>query len=462
MSAVAYISRRVVLPEGIGPACVVVELGIISAITDYASPPPDATLVDAGTDAILPGLIDPHVHINEPGRTHWEGFATATRAAAAGGITTLIDMPLNCLPETTTVEALTLKRIAAQGQTHVDWRAWGGAVNGNQQHLQPLATAGVPGYKCFLLYPGCDGFGLIDEPNLRAAMSILAATGLPLLVHAELPGPLEAAATALNDHDWTRYETYLASRPDEAELAAIRLLIALCREFGTRIHIVHLASAQVLPLLRAARAEGLPITVETCPHYLHFAAECIPDRATYLKCAPPIRSEANRNLLWQALADGTIDLIASDHSPCPPEMKRPEEGSFLTAWGGIASLSLGLPIIWTEMQQRSTTKPGAPGLAPETWDLHRLALLMSTNPAKLAGLGTRKGTIAPGYDADLVILDPEATFTVAPEHLHFRHLISPYLGETLHGVVHQTILRGTPVYDRGTFPSPGHGHEAHA
>jgi allantoinase len=455
MSAVAYISRRVVLPEGVGPACVVAEDGVIAAITDYASPPANATLVDAGSDAILPGLIDPHVHINEPGRTDWEGFATATRAAAAGGITTVIDMPLNCLPETTTVEALTLKRIAAQGQTHIDWRPWGGAVNGNQSHLQPLADAGVPGYKCFLLYPGCDGFGLIDESELRAAMPILAATDLPLLVHAELPGPLEAVAAGLNDHDWTRYDTYLASRPDEAELAAIRLLIALCREFGTRIHIVHLASAQALPLLRAAKAEGLPITVETCPHYLHFAAERIPDRATHLKCAPPFRSEANRNLLWQALADGTIDLIASDHSPCPPEMKRPEEGSFLTAWGGIASLSLGLPIIWTEMHVRAT-KEG------ERWDLGHVARLMATNPAKLAGLASRKGRIAPGYDADLVIFDPEATFTVAREHLHFRHPISPYLGETLHGVVHQTILRGTPVYDRGTFPSPGHGHEAHA
>jgi len=451
----AYISRRVVFPEGTRPACIVVSEGRITAITEYDSPPPNATLIDTGNDAILPGLVDPHVHVNEPGRTHWEGFASATRAAAAGGITTLIDMPLNCLPETTTVDALTQKRIAADGQTHVDWRPWGGAVNANQQDLQPLAQAGVPGYKCFLLYPGCDGFGLIDEPNLRAAMPILAATGLPLLVHAELPGPLEAIAASLSDHDWTKYETYLASRPEEAELAAIRLLIALCREFGTRIHIVHLASAQALPLLRTAKADGLPITVETCPHYLHFAAERIPDRATYLKCGPPIRSEANRELLWQALADGTIDLIASDHSPCPPEMKRTEEGSFLTAWGGIASLSLGLPIIWTEMMSRAIN-PG------EMWGLSHLATLMSTNSAKLAGLATRKGRIAPGFDADLVIFSPEVTFTVSPRHLHFRHCISPYLGETVHGVVQQTLLRGTPVYDRGTFPNPGYGHEAHA
>ena len=449
MASAVYISRRVVFADGVRPASVLVRDGIIAQVSLYDTPPSAEEVHDLGNDALLPGLVDTHVHVNEPGRTEWEGFHTATRAAAAGGVTTIVDMPLNCLPETTTVEALTLKRIAAQGQTHVDWRPWGGAVNGNQPHLLALAAAGVPGYKCFLLYPGCDGFGLIDEPDLRAAMPLIARTGLPLLVHAELPGPLLAAGHALQSSNWTQYATYLASRPDEAELAAIRLLITLCREFGTRIHIVHLATAQALPMLRAARAEGLPITVETCPHYLHFAAEQIHDRATQYKCAPPIRSQANRELLWQAVADGTIDLIASDHSPCPPTMKRLEEGSFLTAWGGIASLSLSLPVMWTDMRAR--------GLG-----LDLLATRMSTNPAALAGLATRKGRIAEGFDADLVVLDLEASFKVTEDRLHFRHLISPYLGETLHGVVRRTILRSVTVYEDGLFPNPGHGREAHA
>ena len=450
MPTIAYISRRVVFPDGIRPACIVVDSdrGLITRLSEADVPAEADHTHDLGEDVLLPGLIDPHVHINEPGRTEWEGYATGTRAAAAGGITTLIDMPLNCLPETTDVPALTLKRIAAQGQCLVDWRPWGGAVNGNQQHLTALAQAGVPGFKCFLLYPGCDGFGLIDPQDLRKAMPLIAATGLPLLVHAELPGPLEQAAAALNDHDWTRYETYLASRPDAAELEAIALMIALCREFNTRVHIVHLSSAQALPMLRAARAEGLPLTVETCPHYLHFAAETIPDRATLLKCAPPIRGQANRALLWAALADGTIDLIASDHSPCPPEMKRQDEGSFLTAWGGIASLSLGLPVVWSGMRSRG-------------FGLERLAHWMAANAARLAGLEKSKGRIAEGFDADLVVFSPEASFKVETEHLHFRHAVSPYVGETLHGVVRQTILRGRPVFTDGKFAGEPRGREAH-
>jgi allantoinase len=444
MPQTAYISQRVVLPEGVRPACIVVDEGRITTIT--GAPPPNAVIHDFGTDAILPGLIDPHVHINEPGRTEWEGFATATRAAAAGGITAVIDMPLNCLPPTTTVAGLEAKRAAAAGQTWTDWRAWGGAEgsgaeNGNQLHLQPLAEAGVAGYKSFLVYPGCEGLGLLDEANLREAMPILAALGLPLLVHAELPGPLEAAAAKLQGRDWTQYSTYLASRPDEAELEAIALMISLCREFSARVHIVHLATAQALPMLRAAKAEGLALTVETCPHYLHFAAENIPDGATYLKCAPPIRGEANRRELWAAVLDGTIDLIASDHSPCPPEMK--PAGSFQTSWGGIASLSLGPSIVWSEGRLTLTD----------------LARLMSSEPAKLAGLGNRKGRIAEGFDADLTIFAPEETFTVAPRHLHFRHAISPYLGETLTGRVRQTILRGHTIYADGDFPGKPTGRE---
>ena len=452
VSFAAYISRRVVFPDEVRPAAVLVDKnsGYIAGIAEHDTFGPVDELYDLGDHALLPGLIDPHVHINEPGRTHWEGFETATRAAAAGGITTVIDMPLNCLPPTTTVAGLAAKRTAAAGKCMVDWRPWGGAENGNQPDLALLATAGVPGFKCFLVYPGCDGLGLLDEQNLRAAMPILATLGLPLLVHAELPGPIEAASASLAGRDFRSYATYLASRPDEAELAAIRLLISLCREFRAPIHIVHLATALGLPLIKAAKAEGLPITVETCPNYLHFAAEDIPDGATQYKCAPPIRSRANRDLLLQAVADGTIDLIASDHSPCPPEMKGLEAGDFSKAWGGIASLSLGASILATTLGEGDSDR------------LPQIARLMSSAPARLAGLSTRKGRIAPGFDADFAIFAPEETFTVTPADLHFRHAISPYLGERLTGRVKQTILRGQLIFDHGNFPSAPIGREVPA
>lgn len=452
MSTATYISRRVVLPHEVRPAAVLVdtESGRITRIAEPDAFGPVDELYDLGDHALLPGLIDPHVHINEPGRTHWEGFETGTRAAAAGGITTIVDMPLNCLPPTTTVAGLEAKRTAAAGKCMVDWRPWGGAENGNQSDLAPLASAGVPGFKCFLVYPGCDGLGLLDEPNLRAAMPILAELGLPLLVHAELPGPIDAAAKAIARKSPRRYANYLASRPDEAELAAIRLLIALCREFRAPIHIVHLATALALPMLKAAKAEGLPITVETCPHYLHFAAEDIPNGATQYKCAPPIRSRANRDLLLQAVADGTLDLIASDHSPCPPDMKGLEAGDFLKAWGGIASLSLGASILATNLGDKDGEL------------LSQIARLLSANPAKLAGIAHRKGRIAEGFDADLTVFAPEESFTVTPSDLHFRHPISPYLGERLTGRAKQTILRGQLIFNNGAFPSPPIGREVPA
>ena len=445
MSSVAYISRRVVLPEGTRPGAVIVDTvsGHIMRIAEADAPGPVRALHDLGHHALLPGFIDSHVHLNEPGRTEWEGFATGTQAAAAGGITTIVDMPLNCLPPTTTVAGLEAKRAAARGKAMVDWRAWGGAENGNQPHLQPLAAAGVAGYKSFLVYPGCDGLGLIDEANLRTAMPLIAVTGLPLLVHAELPGPCDAGAWAVANKSARRYANYLASRPDEAEIAAIGLLIALCREFGTRVHIVHLATALALPLIKAAKAEGLPITVETCPHYLYFAAEEIADGDTLLKCAPPIRSAANRDLLREAVLDGTIDLIASDHSPCPPAMKGVEEGSFTAAWGGIASLSLGASIVSSSMRL----------------SLDDLARLMSSAPARLAGLEHRKGRIAEGFDADLTVFAPDELLVVRESDLYFRHAISPYLGERLAGRVKQTILRGHCIFNDGAFPIPPIGRE---
>ncbi len=440
MAVHAFISRRVVFEDGVRAACVVVdtETGRIAEVREHGDVPAGAMVDDFGDDALLPGLVDTHVHLNEPGRTDWEGFETGTRAAAAGGVTTIVDMPLNCLPETTSVAALEAKRAAAAGKCWVDWLPWGGAVNGNAGELAALAAAGVPGYKCFLIYPGCEGFGLIDEVELRQAMPEIAKTGLPLLVHAELAGPCDAAAAALAADDWRRYSTYLASRPPGAELQAISLMTGLCREFDCRVHIVHLSTAQALPMLREAKAEGLQLTVETCPHYLYFAAETIADENTLLKCAPPIRSEANRKALWQGLREGVIDLIASDHSPCPPEMKGLAAGSFREAWGGIASLSLGLPVVWTLALANGF------GLAD-------VARWMSAQPARLAGVAARKGRIAAGFEADLVSFSPEDAFTVSANDLYFRHPISPYVDEPLRGMVRKTYVRGQLVFDEGEF-----------
>ncbi|HET8964857.1 MAG TPA: allantoinase AllB, partial [Candidatus Acidoferrum sp.] len=339
MSLEAFCSQRIVTPEGIRSGALLVEGETIQAVVERDQVQADAALTDFGASAILPGLVDSHAHINEPGRTDWEGFSSGTRAAAAGGYTLIVDMPLNCLPPTTTVEALEAKRACAKDRSLVDWALWGGVVGDNQQHIEPLAAAGVPGFKCFLVDPGIDGFTMVSLQQLREALPHVAKTGLPLLVHAELPGPIEAATRELVHADWRRYDTYLRSRPDEAELAAIELLLSLCREFHFRLHIVHLSTSKALDALRRAKSEKLPVTVETCPHYLYFSAEQIDDGATLTKCAPPIRSKANRDQLWQALRDGVIDFVVTDHSPCPPEMKRLEEGSFGTAWGGIASLS---------------------------------------------------------------------------------------------------------------------------
>jgi allantoinase len=436
----AFVSSRVVTPEGVRPAAVVVEQGRIVSVREPADAPRDAVLHQFGDLVLLPGLVDSHVHINEPGRTEWEGFATATRAAAAGGYTTLVDMPLNCLPETTTVAALEAKRRAAEGQCRVDWAAWGGLTGLNKEHVTPLAEAGVAGFKSFLVNPGIEGFAMIDKQELEDALPTLARTGLPLLVHAELA---EYMVPGGDGDDWQQYATYLRSRPDQSELAAIRMLIGLCRTYDFRLHIVHLATALALEELASARAEGLPVTVETCPHYLHFTAEEISPGGTLFKCAPPIRSRANREGLWQGLRDGVIDLIATDHSPCPPSMK---QGDFRQAWGGIASLSVAISVIWTEMTER-----GLP--------LEDLARWMSAQPAKLAGLEERKGAIAAGWDADLVVFDPAEEFTLRAEDLQYRHLVSPYMGDKLRGKVKATFVRGIAAYQEGSFPDPPAGRE---
>lgn len=439
----AFVSTRVVTPERVRPAAVLVEDERIREVLEPGQVPADAVREDFGTLAILPGLVDSHVHINEPGRTEWEGFRTATRAAAAGGYTMLVDMPLNCIPATTSMSGLEAKRQAADGQCLVDWAAWGGVVQGNDDQIERLAQAGVRGFKCFLVHPGIDEFTMVTEEDLRKALPHVTRSGLPLLVHAELPGPIEAAAKRLSAADWSRYQTYLQSRPDEAELAAIKLMLSLCREYRFRLHIVHLATASALEILHSARTEGLPVTVETCPHYLHLEAETIADGTTQSKCAPPIRCSANRELIWQGLQDGGIDMVVTDHSPCPPAMKA---GTFLTAWGGIASLSMALPVMWTEARRRGFSLP----------DIVRW---MAEQPARLAGCDARKGQIAAGRDADFVVFDPEAEFAVTPERLHHRHPVSPYLGERLQGIVKRTYLRGQMVFQDGEFPGECRGRE---
>ena len=434
----AFVSSRIVTPQAVRPGTVLVKNGKIQSVEIERRVPGGYEALDFGDDCILPGLVDTHVHLNDPGRSDWEGFRTGTQAAAAGGITTVVDMPLNCLPETTTVEALAAKRIAAVGEVWIDWMSWGGLVEDNCNQIEPLIQAGVPGFKCFLVPSGVDGFSMVREKQLRCALPYIASAGLPLLVHAELDGPVEAATTRLKSADWTLYSTYLKSRPDQAETDAIAMMISLCREFQARIHIVHLSSAAALEMLNAARMEGLPITVESCPHYLHFIAEDVTAGNTLLKCAPPIRSLNNRERLWEGLRKGTIDLVASDHSPCPPSLKRLNDRNFQSAWGGIASLSLSLSVLWTSADARN-------------FSLCDVAKWMAEKPAALAGMDGRKGKIAHGYDADLVVFDPETSWTVTTEDLYYRHRISAYLGKSLRGKVKQTFVRGNLVFADGEF-----------
>jgi allantoinase len=433
--------KRVITPESERPAAVHVRDGAITAVTAFDEIPSGIRAHEAGDAVVMPGVVDTHVHINEPGRTEWEGFTTATRAAAAGGVTAIVEMPLNSIPATTTVVAYREKVAAAAGKLSVDVGFWGGVVPGNVGELRPLWEAGVFGFKCFLVPSGVDEFASVNEAGLRAALPELAAMGAPLLAHAELPGPIEDAVRKLpKDASPRRYLTWLASRPHEAEDEAIALLVRLAREFSARVHFVHLASSDSIPQLQRAKADGVAITVETCPHYLSFAAEEIPDGATEFKCAPPIRARDNRERLWLGLNDGTIDFVATDHSPCPPAMKLPDEGDFLRAWGGIASLELSLPAVWTQARSRG-------------YSVTRLAEWLSSGPARLAGLGGRKGAIAAGCDADFVIWNPDATFRVDAARLYHRHKVTPYAGQELAGVVETTFLRGRKIFDRGAFPS---------
>ena len=423
--------RQVVLPSGIAPAALHVAGETIAAVTDYDTVPAGCDLIQAYDDSIvMPGLVDTHVHVNEPGRTEWEGFASATRAAAAGGTTTLIDMPLNSIPPTTTVAGFAEKLKAAREQCYVDVGFWGGVIPGNTNELAPLFAAGVVGFKCFLVHSGVDEFPNVTEADLHEAMPVLTKLGTVLIVHAEVPGPIEEHALQGAAKD---YKTFLSTRPRKAENQAIEMMIRLSREYATRVHIVHHSSAEALPALRAAKESGVPITAETCPHYLAIAAEEVADGATEFKCCPPIRERENREQLWSALQDGTIDMIVSDHSPCPPDLKRRDAGDFISAWGGISSLQLRLPIVWTEAWRR--------GLS-----VVDLARWLCVAPAALVGLQNRKGALAVGYDADVLIWNPVKSFRVEGEKLHHRHKLTPYEGRELEGVVERTFLRGQQIY----------------
>jgi allantoinase len=433
----ALVSRRVLTPDGMREAAVIVRDGVIDSIVSRAEIPPSMQVEDVGNHVVMPGLVDSHVHVNEPGRTEWEGFESATRAAAAGGITTIADMPLNSNPVTTSASALGEKRRAAKGKLNVDCAYLGGVVPNNAAQLEPLIDAGVSGFKCFLIHSGIDDFPNVTEADLDLAMPILAKRGVPLLVHAEL----ERGAHPDPDFEWTdprSYKQFVQSRPRQWEVDAIDLMIELCRKHRCRVHIVHLSCADALPALRAAQEEGLPISAETCPHYLHFQLERIPDGDSRYKCAPPIREDENCQRLWQALADGVIEFVVSDHSPCAPELKFLPEGDLQKAWGGIAGLQFTLSSVWTYARERELS-------------IEEVSQLMSARTAGFLGLEKRKGKLAPGMDADITVFDPEGTTSIERGGIHHKHKETPYEGKSLAGKVVTTYLRGVKIFHQGEF-----------
>lgn len=435
MTTRALHSTRVITPTGVIEATLILADGKIKDVLLGRVEQPGIPFESFGDKVIMPGVIDAHVHINEPGRTEWEGFETATKAAAAGGITTLIEMPLNASPVTTTVEALKLKLDAAKRKLQVNVGFYGGVIPSNIDDLDGLLNAGVFGIKAFLTHSGIDEFPNVTEADLRRAMPVLKKHDAKLLVHCELE-----TIPAPRPTDSRSYQQYLASRPAQWETDAIALMIRLSEEFDVHVHIVHVSAAEALPLIRDAKKRGLRITAETCPHYLFFCAEEIPDGATEFKCAPPIRERANNELLWEALKDGTIDFVATDHSPAPPDIKEQQSGDFMKAWGGIAGLQFLLPAFWTDAKERD-------------FSVMDVARLLCEHPADFLGL-KQKGRIAPSCDADLVIWDPEASFVVKGEMVQHRHKLTPYVARSFFGVVERTVVAGRNVCGNGTFTEP--------
>lgn len=429
-------SKKVVLPEGIAEAFVLIKEGAIADVVQTLPGNINCPLLDVGNKILMAGLIDPHVHINEPGRTDWEGFETATKAAIAGGLTTLADMPLNSSPVTTSAEAFNQKRSAAQKNLHTNCGFWGGVVPGNEGEIEGLIEKGVLGFKAFLTHSGIDDFPNVTEDDLRKVMPVIAKYNLPLLVHCEL-STFNPQPSAFNLQP-NSYQNYLSSRPKEWEDAAIELMIGLCEEFNCKVHIVHLSSSNSIKKIQKAKEKGLPLTVETGQHYLYFNAEQIKDGQTQFKCAPPIREKHNNELLWQALKEGIIDFVATDHSPAPPDLKQLQTGDFIKAWGGIASLQFALPVLWTAARQRQLS-------------VSDIAKWLSEKPAQLISKQTSKGKIAKGFDADFLVWDADKKFILTENIIQHKHKITPYLNNELYGVVEQTFLGGQKVFDMGKF-----------
>ncbi len=435
-------SKRVLLPDGIREATILISEDKIADVIFNINDDVDFLIEDAGNSIVMPGIIDPHVHINEPGRTEWEGFETATKAAAAGGITTMIEMPLNASPVTTTKKNFQIKLEATKNKLHVNCGFWGGVVPDNLNELEELLASGVFGLKAFLTHSGIDDFPNTNADHLRQALTILKKFNKPLLVHCELDTLNDELK--LLDENPKSYRAYLKSRPKTWEDNAIKLMIDLCRETGAHVHIVHLSSSNSIIQIQKAKREGLSLTVETAPHYLFFNAEDIADGATQYKCAPPIREKENNDQLWNALLDGTIDFIATDHSPAPPSMKEIQSGNFKIAWGGIAGLQFSLPAIWTKMKEKNIS-------------IDNLLKWFCENPAKLIGLEKSKGKIQKGFDADITIWNPDKKFKVTEEIIQHRHKATPYLNCDLFGVVEQTYVNGKKVFDSNAFPGLRNG-----